>query len=121
MRSRRRVAVLCVAGLAVAVGFGLRRATASAGSFRRERPAVLYLASPTVACIGLFEFHFLPFALLPLFGDPSPGKPGTANVGFLLALPSSFADGPSRPHAPVFPAVKPLAPIPPVAAPLVPG
>jgi hypothetical protein len=26
-----------------------------------------------------------------LFAEPSPGKPGTAAVGFLLALPSSFS------------------------------
>jgi hypothetical protein len=34
-----------------------------------------------------------------LFGEPSPGKPGTAAVGFLLPLPSSIPTFPTVPVA----------------------
>jgi uncharacterized membrane protein len=52
-----QVAVARAAGLGVSEAWGRR-----AGGLL----VVLYLASPTIADIGLFEFHFLPFALLPL-------------------------------------------------------
>lgn len=52
------VAMARAASLKVDAAWGRRAAGAL---------AVLYLASPTLADIGLFEFHFLPFALLPLF------------------------------------------------------
>jgi uncharacterized membrane protein len=47
---------------AAALGVGQAWARRSAGLV-----ALLYLVSPVLSCIGLFEFHFLPFALLPLF------------------------------------------------------
>jgi len=52
-RTLRRAAVLCVAALVLAGGFGLSRAAAAAAPFRRERPAVLHEPGPGSLAVDL--------------------------------------------------------------------
>ena len=94
MRSRRRAAALGAAALVVAFGFGLRRAAASAASFRRERPAVLHEPGPQSLAVDMpLLVGSAPFRVETWPGQrgdaPAPGGSGRAAATFASTTPSA--------------------------------